>query len=248
MRKSLILSYLIFFCAAAFANGGKTTEALRSRISSVNPDEKVLVWVFFSDKGLNKEIAKMQPENYLGEKSLQRRAKLLDKDALIDTTDYPIFPEYVNLLKNYGFLLRQKSKWFNGVSGFLNAGMVKVVSSLPYVKQVDLVEKYRSNIGGLSKSVVLSNTTLKKDIYSLNYGSSFTQLQQINVPAVHALGYSGKGVTIGVFDAGFSNLAHEVFSKMNILAKWDFVNNGPNVGDAPNLKGEGSHGMQHFLL
>ncbi|MDP4191181.1 MAG: S8 family serine peptidase [Bacteroidota bacterium] len=242
MRKSLILLYLFLFCTAVFANGGKITEALKSRISSVKPDEKVLVWVFFSDKGLNKETAKMQPENYLGEKSVQRRAKLLDKDALIDITDYPIFPDYVNLLKNYGFLLKQKSKWFNGVSGFLSARMVKLVSSLPYVKQVDLVGKFKLNIGDLSKPAGISNNTLKKDIYSLNYGSSFTQLQQINVPTVHALGYSGKGVTVGVFDAGFSNLAHEVFSKMKILAKWDFVNNGPNVGDAPNLKGEGSHG------
>ncbi len=64
---------------------------------------------------------------------------------------------------------------------------------------------------------------------SYNYGQSFTQLNQITVPAVHDLGYTGAGITICSMDAGFSNLAHEVFSTMNIIAMWDFVDNDPDV-------------------
>ena len=30
-------------------------------------------------------------------------------------------------------------------------------------------------------------------------------------------------------DAGFSNLSHEAFSSMNIIAMWDFVENDPDV-------------------
>ena len=37
-------------------------------------------------------------------------------------------------------------------------------------------------------------------------------------------------------DAGFDNLAHEVFSSMNIIAKWDFVDGDPDVSQG------GSHG------
>ena len=76
-----------------------------------------------------------------------------------------------------------------------------------------------------------------------DYGNSLTQLQQINVPAVHNLGYTGQGVTICVMDAGFNRLSHEVFATMNIIAKYDFVNHDPGVGDSTDM-GEGSHGTQ----
>ena len=66
-------------------------------------------------------------------------------------------------------------------------------------------------------------------VHSLNYGSSFTQLDQINVPAIHDLGYYGQGVTICLMDAGFNNLTHEAFSSMNIIAKWNFVNNSSDI-------------------
>ncbi len=66
--------------------------------------------------------------------------------------------------------------------------------------------------------------------------SRFTQLNQINVPAVHDMGYTGQGITICSMDAGFDNLAHEVFDSMNIVAMWDFVDNDPDVSQG------GSHG------
>ena len=63
---------------------------------------------------------------------------------------------------------------------------------------------------------------------------------QIGVPACTSAGLHGEGVVIAVFDAGFPNLAHEVFAPMTILAERDFVN-----GDDDSVRrdqGEGSHG------
>ena len=57
------------------------------------------------------------------------------------------------------------------------------------------------------------------------------------------MGYTGQGVTVCVMDAGFNRLSHEVFSAMNIIAAYDFVNNDPDVGDSTDL-GNGSHGTQ----
>jgi subtilisin family serine protease len=48
-------------------------------------------------------------------------------------------------------------------------------------------------------------------------------------------------VIIAVLDAGFSNLSHEVFAPMTILARRDFVNGDEDVGDGAD-QGEGSHG------
>ncbi|HEY6907204.1 MAG TPA: S8/S53 family peptidase, partial [Ignavibacteriaceae bacterium] len=80
-------------------------------------------------------------------------------------------------------------------------------------------------------------------MYSYDYGESFAQLEQINVPAVHDMGYTGQGVTVCLMDAGFSRLSHDAFQSMNIIAAWDFVNNDPNVGNQAD-SGDGSHGTE----
>jgi hypothetical protein len=79
--------------------------------------------------------------------------------------------------------------------------------------------------------------------HSYNYGASYTQLNQINVPAVHDLGYTGAGITICLMDAGFSLLSHEVFDNMNIVDTWDFVNGDADVGNGSDM-GDGSHGTE----
>ena len=78
---------------------------------------------------------------------------------------------------------------------------------------------------------------------ALDYGPSLGQLAQIKVPEVHDMGLHGEGVVVGVFDAGFSNLAHEAFAGLRILASHDFVNGDEDVGDGAD-RGEGSHGTQ----
>jgi subtilisin family serine protease len=75
----------------------------------------------------------------------------------------------------------------------------------------------------------------------LDYGDSYGQLAQINVPAVHDRGLHGEGVIVAVLDGGFDNLGHEAFVTTRILAAHDFVNGDDDVGDGTDL-GEGSHG------
>ena len=66
---------------------------------------------------------------------------------------------------------------------------------------------------------------------SYNYGQSYTQLNQITVPQVHDLGFTGAGVTICMMDAGFDLwTTHQAFSSMNVIATWDFVNGDRRCG------------------
>ncbi|MGE5458227.1 MAG: S8 family serine peptidase [Methanococcaceae archaeon] len=217
------------------------THALQSKLSSKQHEEKLLVWVFFTSKGLDKVHSTSQAKNYISEQSIQRRQKISDISSILDITDLPVNGSFIKEIEKLGFTIRQKSKWLNGVSGYVPSDKIVQISSLPFVKEVDLVNKYKQgheSITDATEKKLQKSTSANQ----FDYGNSLTQMQQINVPAVHDLGITGKGINIGVFDAGFSNLQHEAFSRMHIIAKWDFVNNGPNVGDSTGLMGEGSHG------
>ena len=153
--------------------------------------------------------------------------------------DLQINQEYVDKIVKLGFEVKQKTKWFNGVSGFATKTEIGLISQLTTVKSLDVVYKFRKDYSFEEKE---TNRTQEKLVFqpegvnSFNYGQSLTQVEQINVPAVHDLGFTGQGVTICSMDAGFDNLAHEVFASMNIIAMWDFVDNDPDVSQG------GSHG------
>ncbi len=55
------------------------------------------------------------------------------------------------------------------------------------------------------------------------YGATWRQLDLIQVPQLHAEGYTGSGVFIGVLDTGF-DLTHEALQNVNVVAQWDFIN------------------------
>jgi subtilisin family serine protease len=222
----------------------KFSPELQTKLNSLNSSEKILVWIYFTDKGNSLENYFSNPELVVSEKSLQRRAKL-QTESLIDFTDLPINQNYIEELQSSGFQLKQKSKWFNAVSGYADKSTIERLAQRNFVKSLDVVKTFKKTESELE----FKETEFEKFQYSpqpegvnsLNYGQSFTQLNLMQVPAVHDLGYDGSGVTICVMDAGFNNLAHVAFDSMNIIAMWDFVNGDPNVGDEGDM-GTGSHG------
>jgi hypothetical protein len=135
--------------------------------------------------------------------------------------------------------LRHLSKWLNAVSCEVNKSELSVIADLSFVKKIDIVRKGKNIYEIADKPSILEIKSNSK--YTLNYGASLTQLEQINVPFVHDLGYSGAGITICVLDAGFNNLEHQTFSSINIIDQWDFVNDDDNVDDENDM-GSGDHG------
>lgn len=241
---------LVFFASTIFAQSDyKFTNQLRTVLMDKQSDDKVLVWVFFKDKGNTPEYYLNNPEVVVSQKSLERRSKVLTKSSLVSFYDIPVNTEYINQLKATGFEVKQKSRWFNGVSGYIEASSLTQLSDLPFVKTVDIVRSYSNDEiknQNQNQSKNYSDYQLNKNPdqpYSFNYGNSFTQVDQINVPALHDLGYFGQGVTICLMDAGFNRLTHEAFDSMNIIAAWDFVNGDSNVGDEGDM-GSGYHGTE----
>ncbi len=204
--------------------------------------DKILVWVFFTDKGNTTDLYFAHPTLAVSEKSLMRRMKL---GSSIDITDLPVNKAYIDQIEDTGLKLRQKSRWFNGISGYTTKENISRIAGYPFVQKIDLVYGFKINYNDVEKdNTIAPDKIIQPDaLVPYNYGISYTQLQQINVPAVHNLGYRGQGVTVCVMDAGFNRLTHECFIGMNIIAAWDFVNGDGNVGDEGDM-GSGTHGTQ----
>jgi subtilisin family serine protease len=114
---------------------------------------------------------------------------------------------------------------------------------MPFVRRLDVVRGYRRGRMEPSVSTLRSSMREKSSNLPIDYGSSFGQLEQINVPAIHDRGLHGEGVLIAVFDTGFRNLRHEVFRRLRILDRRDFVNGDRNVGNNRD-RGDGDHGTR----
>lgn len=243
----LAFSFLPIFAQAPI---NKITSKLDLRLKSEQQAAKQLVWVYFTDKGNDLQKYYLDPEFVVSQKSIERRTKVLGKKSLIDFTDIPLNQNYINVLIKNGFEVKQKSKWINAVSGFISESEIINIASLNFVKKIDIVENFstrKDDIEFTPTETNLNKVLQPEGIHSLDYGNSFTQLNLINVPQVHDLGFNGSGVTICLMDAGFDNLQHEVFSNMNIIAKWDFVNGDSVVANESDM-GEGSHGTATLSL
>ncbi|MCH8941648.1 MAG: S8 family peptidase [Bacteroidetes bacterium] len=241
------LIVFLFSASALFSQNAlnKISNRLSEKISGTKANETELVWIFFTDKGksLNKYFE--NPSSVVSPKSLARRAKYYKGRPLIDESDIPVNQDYIEQVEKLGVKLKHKTKWFNGISAYVKKEVIEQIALLPFVKKIDLVGKFKVNreIEKPEKVNSIPNNLFKNNSHTFNYGFSIAALNQINVPALHDEEFTGTGITIALMDAGFSNLTHEVFNTrpMKINAKWDFVNNDPDVSNQAD-SGEGSHG------
>jgi serine protease AprX len=245
---------ILLFAGVLFAQSSveKFSPQLTRVLSAVNQNEELLVWVFFSDKGENTQSYFNKPNTVVSEKSLRRRAKVLNENELISTRDLPVNQNYIDEVKSLGFKVKQKTKWFNGVSGWATKSELVQSASLSFVKELDVVYKFRKDYPEteeIDENQIEPDQNISKPegTNSYNYGPSFTQLNQITVPQVHDMGYTGTGVLICMMDAGFDRWStHQAFDSLNVIATWDFVDNDADVENG-NV-GTGSHGTSTLSL
>jgi serine protease AprX len=200
-----------------------------------------IYWIFFRDKGysseVQKEFALRQVERQLTLKAADRRAKVFTKGILVDELDLPVHSEYVENLQRIGIQPRTVSKWLNAMSASLTEEQYKSVLQNPFVLKIVPLARHRH----IPEPEAPIPTTTVDD--SALYGQSWTQAAVVNLPPVHELGYNGRGVMVGVLDAGFNNLPHICFDSLHVLATWDFVNGDSNVANEGD-SGDGSHGTK----
>ncbi len=226
---------------------------------------RLAVWVFFRDKGLQGEAlatALTEAQAALPAHAAWRREKMRAADAgvgrrgadgrarLVDVGDLPVAPRGIDAVTATGAAPRRLSRWLNAASFDATPDQVRRIAALPAVARVDLVAKFRRtppppppDDGWPAKSAPAAVTPAGAAVIdTVAYGASFAALAQINVPAVHAAGYTGAGVIIGMLDTGFRT-THEALDQIPVLGRWDFVNNDPVVQDEPGDPiGEQNHG------
>ncbi len=232
MRLFKIIPVYIFIFFISFSSFAQTQDAPK-------------YWIIFKDKGAFKPTEKVLPgtdayeagKSVLTDRAIQRRMKVLPEDKLIDFKDIPLDAAYIDEIKNHGIKIIAKSRWFNGVSAYLTQAQLDVVKKLDCVGDVLLLQ--RSVLNG-SQDITPVNVTINdfqgvteqgSSKFKYNYGKSFSQLNQINVPQLHNLGITGKGIKIASFDSGFEWRDHEALRNLNITAEYDFINEDYNTAN-----------------
>jgi serine protease AprX len=202
-------------------------------------------WVFFTEKPELSVLGKgmdLAAELNITQRAMDRRKKSLVSDALIDRADLPVPVKYIEAVESAGAEIICQSKWLNAVSIRADSTALNRIKTLPFVRAVRPVfSPYQSPVNDhpLTKSFQPVNT------HSLDYGSGYTQLEQIRVPEVHDLGLDGSGVLIGLIDSGFDTRNHRIFSRTRISDVYDFYWNDKNTANQEgDISSQHNHGTQ----
>ncbi|TQV75050.1 S8 family serine peptidase [Aliikangiella marina] len=203
------------------------------------------IMIYFTDKGSDVTNKLNSVKLNINELALKRRVLNRGEARAIVFEDIPLESGYINQVKSRVVKIRHELKMLNAVSAEITPQMLQEITRLSFVKKVDLISKLKRQptppVTVSLENSLPGQSQKTANSMMLEYGNSFTQNNQINVPEVHDMGLSGNGVVIAVFDSGFNRLSHESFSQMDIAGMWDFVNNDGNVADESDM-GTGSHG------
>lgn len=187
--------------------------------------------VYFTDKA-NSKYSIAHPEAFLSPKSIARRQ---NQNIAIVAADLPVNQNYIDSLRTFDIKIWYKSRWFNAVyiDVIDTSLMHSSIAKLSFVRKIQLVKPdidtttYRAR---KSKKQSPTRYYLEEDAY----GESYNQVSQLCADEMHKEGYRGEGMTIAVFDGGFTN-ANELyffdslFYQNRVKSTYNFVNNSKNV-------------------
>ena len=200
--------------------------------------DRYSVWISLQEKVVPR--GGVRPEHTpLTDRALARRARRRTDAGLVDARDLPIDPTRVASILSTGARYRAQSRWLNGVSVDATASEIRRISRLDCVKGIHPLHASRP-------SIPCSGASVDGGVAGGNYGFMNDQLMQIGVPSMHARGFHGEGMVIGILDTGF-NRVHQAFQSaefpLNVLAEWDFIDNDGSTGiDPGDPAGQHNHG------
>lgn len=234
--------FLSTFSSAASSNEARVhTDVARLLADTGAP---VKVWVFLADREFASAAAERAAIDAalaaMPVRTLERRSARRTASGLADVHDLPVTPAHVDAVRALGLEVHVESRWLNAVSATVDAERLDELAALPFVREVRLVNRstplvWSSAAGGCFGSG------------SGFYGNAFSQTTLNAIDQLHALGYTGQGVVIGVLDTGFVT-THDAFNEpghvLQVVASWDFVDDDANVGidpgDDPNQHDHGT--------
>lgn len=205
--------------------------------------DPVPVWVEFTDKGergpgdLMLRLA--AAEAALTSEARHRREKA-HVTPLVDYLDLPIEPVYVRSLADQGYAVYGQSRWFNRVAVRTSGEALRALTLQPFVRRIAPVEtaspRRREPLlpAGTEGAPDAPGRSALPSAAQALYGRTLTQLQRLNLPAVHDSGYIGTGVNVCVLDDGFNwYRKHEALKTITVGGgrTRDFIRGGTDVQD-----------------
>jgi subtilisin family serine protease len=239
---TLALSLVAWAAGPGEARGpGPTLDPGLVVAARLAPDDTFTVWVSFTDKG-EAGPADLAALLFAAEAELTPRARARRLRAnvrpVVDDLDLPVHEPYVRTLAERGLAPYAASRWFNRVATRLPGRRLSELAAMPFVRLVAPVERMRRSTepGSESQAAVPARGAAPPPAGAgaVDYGLTFSQLQQIGVPALHAAGYTGTGVLVAVLDDGFNYFTkHEALRDLVVPAgrQRDFVRGVYDVQD-----------------
>ncbi len=203
---------------------------LLTELATLSAQTNYFFYVQFANKN-NSPYSLSNPSAFLSERAIARRTSFA---IACDSTDLPVNTAYLQQIENMGIHVHCRSKWMNGATVILpDSSRMNMVRALPFVSFVEYTGKlFGATLAPLQKTKTQTNT---------DYGIATTQINQLNGKYLHDEGFRGKGMQIGVIDAGFMSVnTNPCFDSLRLqgrlLGTKDIVN--PNS----NIFAEDSHG------
>lgn len=199
--------------------------------ASVNAQTSYYFYVQFTDKN-NSPYSLTIPSEFLSARSIARRTAF---GISCDSTDLPVNPSYLSLIENLGIHVHSRSKWMNGATVILSdSSKMSLIRSLPFVKFVEYT-------GLLKGPALIPTAKTQKTKASFNYGTAASQINQLNGTFLHDQGFRGKGIVIGVIDAGFTNVdINPAFDSLRLQGR--LLGTKDIINSKSNIYAEDSHG------
>ncbi len=205
--------------------------------------DSLKVWVLFTDKG--ETTATPSRKAAISSAALQRRARR-GTNAAADALDREVDRAYIDQIRALSLRIVHPSRWLNAVSAYVTPAQLDDLAQLDCVSEIRSVARFTRPVEPI---LPLSEALLRPTIpYPAFYGPSYAQLNLIQVPLLHDLGYTGEGIRILILDTGF-NTQHPAFLATDVEATWDFINNDEDVIDAATAEdGQQAHGTATLSL
>jgi hypothetical protein len=225
MRQLLLcFCFTLLYTPVAFAQGGGTEAEGQKRL------------IFFSDK-TGTPFSLDQPQNFLSIKALERRER---QNILVNARDLPVNPAYVAELRALEVPVWYTSRWFNAAVVQCSEQKLQEIQALSFVRSAQTLNRIALPADDLKQRVTSKMEVLPFGAATVDapsegdYGLTFHQANMLGAPDLHAAGFSGEGMTIAVFDAGFPAVntldafAH-LFQNEQITGTFDFVQKQQDV-------------------
>jgi subtilisin family serine protease len=203
----------------------------------------VKLWVYFKDKGFpsaaEQDAAIAHLRDTYDSHAIERRRMRRTLPGLFDASDLPVAPAYIAAVVATGAKVHIETSWLNAASVYATAAQAQAIAALPFVTQVAPV------IGGRRPVSAEAPETPEGRVSGPPtddfYGLAHDQLAQINLINLHAQGYTGAGVRVGILDTGFRR-SHVAFTNashpLQVIAEHDYVGNDDYTMPQPGDDGE----------